>query len=97
MVDRTKKAQLMERILGLKHKLRVNESGPTPQNHKEMAALAVANWDLEDEITVIEDYLGRTRTQNRKIKLASLIEELGDPEKASPEDSKPVKKAPSKK
>lgn len=104
MIDRNKKAQLYERILGLKHKLRVNESGPTPQNHKEMATITITNWELEDEIHAIEEFLGKARTANQKRKLDQLLADLGDPADLGPNDqgsaseaAKPAKKAPSKK
>ena len=84
MVDRAKKQQLIERILGLKHKLKVNESGPTPQNHKDMASITVANWELEDEVGAIEDYLAQVRAASKREKLDALIKEHGDPTVITP-------------
>ncbi len=79
MFDRGKKQLLIERQLGLRHKLKVNEAGPTPQNHKEMASLAVANGELDDEIAAIEEFLAMVRTAARQEKLRALIQEHGDP------------------
>ncbi len=72
MIDRSQKQQLIERQLGLKHKLKVNESGPTPQNHKEMASITVANWELEDEIDAIDEFLTQARALAREEKLRQL-------------------------
>jgi hypothetical protein len=84
MFDRAKKQQLIERQLGLRHKLKVNEAGPTPQNHKEMASLAVANSELDDEIAAIDEFLGMVRSASRQEKLAALIKEHGDPRGTKP-------------
>ncbi len=72
MIDRNQKQQLIERQLGLRHKLKVNESGPTPQNHKEMASVTVANWELEDEIGAIDEFLTQARAHARAEKLQQL-------------------------
>jgi hypothetical protein len=72
MLDRSQKQSLIEKQLGLKHKLKVNESGPTPQNHKEMAQIMVANWELEDEISAIDEYLTRDRQAARQERLKQL-------------------------
>lgn len=93
MLDRSKKQLLIERILGLKHKLKVNESGPTPQNHKDMASITVANWELEDEVAAIEDYLNQVRVTVKRERYEALLEEYGDP--SSPSD--PAPKASKKK
>lgn len=71
-IDKARKLLLIERILGLKHKLKVNDSGHSPQNHKEMAALTVANWELEDEIRAIEAYLSRCRDEAVKERIEQL-------------------------
>jgi hypothetical protein len=87
MFDRGKKQQLIERQLGLRHKLKVNEAGPTPQNHKEMASLAVANAELDDEIAAIDEYLAMVRDASRQEKLAALIKEHGNPAKTKPKNA----------
>lgn len=73
-LDRARKLALIERILGLKHKLKVNDSGHVPQNHKEMAQLMAANWELEDEIKAIEEFLALVRSQAVDSRVKDLIQ-----------------------
>ncbi len=78
LLSRASKQQLLERVLGLRHKLRVNESGHVPQNHHEMAALMVANWELEDEIKAIEEMINASRQENSRIKADELKKKYRD-------------------
>ena len=104
MLDKTRKIQLIERILGLKHKLKVNESGQTPLNHHELATLMAANWELEDEIQAIESFLTQSRQDVVKSRVIALIKSDGLLEKppkayddAPAVEAAPLTKSPSKK
>jgi len=54
-------AALIQRSLGIKHKLKVHESLDAPQTHEDLAVMLLAKWDLEDELRAIEEILGDAR------------------------------------
>jgi HD-like signal output (HDOD) protein len=60
-MDRIRKLELLQRSLGIKHKLKVHESMKPPETHEELSALMLARWDLEDELRAIEDLLQAER------------------------------------
>jgi hypothetical protein len=61
MMDRFQKLELLQRSLGLKHKLKVHESLKTPDNHEDLSLLLLAKWELEDELQAIEEMLADSR------------------------------------
>lgn len=63
-MDKDKKLALVQRQLGLKHKLKVFDSVPAPESHEDLAKHWVARWDLEDELAAIERILAEARTQS---------------------------------
>lgn len=63
-MERQQKLDLVQRSLGLKHKLKVQESMKAPETHEEVAALVITKWELEDEIKAIDELLTESRTQN---------------------------------
>ncbi len=64
MLDRTRKAELVQRMLGIKHKLKVHESMSKPETHEDLAVFLLAQWELEDEMHAIEALLNKDREEN---------------------------------
>ena len=63
-MDRVRKLELIERSLGIRHKLKVHESIKTPDSHEELALMTLSKWELEDELRAIEEVLGEARMKN---------------------------------
>jgi len=74
MMSREEKMELIQRMLGLQHKLKVHDSVKGSSNHEELAASQLARWELEDEITAIENLLEVDRQDNIKVKIKQLEE-----------------------
>ena len=74
MMSREEKMELIQRMLGLQHKLKVHDSVKSPTTHEEWAASHLARWELEDEIAAIEKLLADDRQGNVKLKLKQLEE-----------------------
>ena len=64
MLDRTRKAELVQRMLGIKHKIKVHESMSKPETHEDLAVSLLAQWELEDELHAIEALLAKDRGEN---------------------------------
>lgn len=67
--DRDQKMELIQRSLGIRHKLKVHESMKMPETHEDMAAMLLSKWELEDELRAIEELIAETRqswTQSKK-------------------------------
>lgn len=75
MMDRERKLELVERSLGLRHKLKVHESMNPPETHEEVALMILAKWELEDELHAIEQVLNQTREKNVEMKRSTLEKE----------------------
>jgi len=88
-MNRTTKIELIQRSLGLRHKIKVHESMQTPNSHEDLAIFLLAKWDLEDELRAVEEILADIRSESAHDK-RKLIEEniLND---------KPIKSKPAKK
>lgn len=84
-MDKLRKVELIQRSLGIRHKLKVHESMKHPDNHEELAHMLIGKWELEDELRAIEELLAGARQQNVAAKRAQIDRE-GD------EDAPPRKK-----
>jgi len=75
---KARKLELVQRQLGLRHKLRVHDSLKVPESHEDLAALTLARWELEDEHQAIEQLLAELRNANVTLKRESLAAESVD-------------------
>jgi len=75
-MDRVEKLALIERSLGLRHKLKVHESMKAPETHEDLAIALISKWELEDELRAIEEILASARQDNVAAK-RSLLEKEG--------------------
>jgi hypothetical protein len=78
-MDRVRKLQLVERSLGIRHKLKVFESMKTPESHEDLAVTLLAKWELEDELRAIEELLAEGRLKNVAVKKKAVSEDDGKP------------------
>jgi len=60
-MDRTEIVALIQRSLGIRHKLKVHESLDAPETHEDFAIMLMTKWDLEDELRAIEKILDEVR------------------------------------
>jgi hypothetical protein len=60
-MDRTRKLELIQRSLGIRHKLKVHDSMKAPDTHEELAIMLNSRWELEDELRAIEEILADVR------------------------------------
>ena len=67
-MEREKKLELMQRTLGIKHKLKVFDSMKPPETHEDLAVMMLGRWELEDELHAIEELLNEARAKNIKAK-----------------------------
>lgn len=77
-MERDRKLELVQRSLGIRHKLRVHETMKAPDSHEEMAAILLARWELEDELRAIEEVIGDLRSKNVSLKRTKLLKESPD-------------------
>lgn len=63
-MDKNRKLELIQRSLGIRHKLKVHESMKLPDTHEELSLMLLSKWELEDELKAIEDLLAEARTSN---------------------------------
>lgn len=63
-MDRTRKIELVQRSLGIRHKLKVHDSTKAPDSHEELARILIGKWELEDELQAIEELLADVRKSN---------------------------------
>lgn len=62
-IERTTKVELIQRLLAIKHKLKVHESLDQPTTHEELSVYLLARWELEDELHAIEEILAMDRKE----------------------------------
>jgi hypothetical protein len=67
-MDKVRKLELIERSLGIRHKLKVHDSMKGPESHEELALMMMTKWDLEDELRAIEEILADARVKNVALK-----------------------------
>ena len=63
-MTREEKMELIQRMLGIKHKIKVHDSMKSPETHEELSVSLVSRWELEDELKAIEGLVDDERTQN---------------------------------
>lgn len=63
-MERVKKLELIQRSLGIRHKLKVHESMKAPETHEDLAVMLLAKWELEDELRAIEQLIDDSRADN---------------------------------
>jgi hypothetical protein len=63
-MEREEKLMLIQRSLGLRHKLKVHESMKAPDTHEDLAIMMMAKWELEDELRAIEELIAQDRLTN---------------------------------
>lgn len=63
-LDKVRKQELIQRSLGIRHKLKVHESMKQPDTHEELSGMLMAKWELEDELHAIEHILADIRHKN---------------------------------
>lgn len=73
MMTKERKAELVQRSLGIRHKLRVHETMKLPDSHEEIALMMLVKWEFEDELHAIEQILAEIRHDNVAVK-RNLIE-----------------------
>jgi hypothetical protein len=80
-MDRVRKLELIERSLGLRHKIKVHESMKPPENHEDLALMLLEKWEFEDELRALEEILSESRLKNIGSKRKVIIGEDGVPGK----------------
>lgn len=74
-MERNRKLELVQRSLGIRHKLKVHESMKAPDTHEELAMMLLARWELEDELHAIEEVMADVRQANVRARKALLTKE----------------------
>jgi hypothetical protein len=75
-MTRDEKMELIQRMLGLRHKVKVLDSMKPAETHEELSSGMLSRWELEDEIKAIEIILEGERAENVKAKLAQVEEQF---------------------
>lgn len=74
-VERERKLALLQRSLGIRHKLKVHESMKMPETHDELSVVLLAKWELEDELAAIDDVVGEIRKEEVRVKRIQIVNE----------------------
>ncbi len=74
-MDKVTKLDLIQRSLGLRHKLKVHESMKQPETHEDIAVMLLTKWEYEDELRAIEEMLAESRAQNAHAKRQQILKE----------------------
>ncbi len=61
MLTRDERIDLVMRMLGLRHKLKVHDSMKAAETHEELSVSLMSRWEIEDEIAAIESILADDR------------------------------------
>jgi hypothetical protein len=72
-MERYRKLELVQRSLGIRHKLKVHDSMKAPDTHEDLALMLLAKWELEDELHAIEEVLADIRQANVNARKALLL------------------------
>jgi hypothetical protein len=73
-MTREEKMELIQRMLGLRHKIKVHDSMKSPETHDELSSSLLSRWELEDEMKAIEILLEEDRQENMKAKIKQIQE-----------------------
>ncbi len=95
-MDRLKKIELIQRSLGLRHKLKVHETLDAPETHEDLAMMLHSKWELEDELRAIEEILTEDRIRNVSRRKDGYLQEIREANKEAAQDEKDTKKKPKK-
>lgn len=94
-MERSRKLELIQRSLGIRHKLKVHESMKAPDTHEDLALMLLGKWELEDELKAIEEVLGEVRQasvlQKKSVLERTLVSTKAAPTYGSTEEKKPVR------
>jgi hypothetical protein len=71
-MEKERKLELIQRSLGIRHKLKVHDSMKLPDTHEELAVMMLAKWELEDELHAIEQILAEIRHENVDVKRSAI-------------------------
>jgi hypothetical protein len=74
-MDKNRKLELIQRSLGLRHKIKVHDSMAPAQTHDELSHMMLVKWELEDELRAIEEILAKARGEAVSAKMKSLMSE----------------------
>ncbi|OFZ82900.1 MAG: hypothetical protein A2583_16615 [Bdellovibrionales bacterium RIFOXYD1_FULL_53_11] len=74
-MDKQRKTELIQRSLGLRHKLKVHDSMKNPETHEELSVMLLCKWEFEDELKAIEEVLLESRIKNVAAKKAAIERE----------------------
>ena len=74
-MDRLRKLEMIQRSLGIRHKLKVHESMKTADSHEELSVTMIAKWELEDELRALEELLAESRIKNVAAKKTKIAKE----------------------
>ena len=77
-MNREQKLALVQRSLGIRHKLKVHDTMKAPDSHEEVSQILLAKWELEDELRAIEEILESERQDNVEFKRKHLKSEFLD-------------------
>lgn len=69
MMTRDEKLDLLQRMLGLRHKIKVHDSMKSPETHDELSQSLLSRFELEDELKAIEILLEQDRSESVKLKI----------------------------
>ncbi len=91
-MDKIRKLELIQRSLGLRHKIKVHESMKPPETHEDLAIMMLAKWELEDELRAIEELLAQVRHDN----VAGKKKAISGEDDSLPPEEREAKKAKKK-
>jgi hypothetical protein len=80
-MERDQKLELIQRSLGLKHKIKVHESMKAPETHEDMASMLLGKWELEDELKAIDEIMAEERSKSVQAKKSKLAQNGPKPSK----------------
>lgn len=89
-MERVRKLELIQRSLGLRHKIKVYNSMDPPTTHEDLAVMLLSKWELEDELNAIENIIAGLRQDNVKEKSDLIKKGIL---KTKPADTKAKKKS----
>ncbi len=73
-MEKLKRLELIQRSLGLRHKIKVHDSMKSPETHEDLALSMLTKWEFEDELAAIEEIVLEQRRANVQAKRALLLQ-----------------------